>query len=154
MSSYQYRKSHCGDMMIIRPSYLHNGISYTGKMSSLYWIRALRVLHLSLQSVIKVILHEWHDMSYHCQFYCFINSFFRLTTEKMIKLPITDPLWGESTGFPSQKVSNGKLDPLDSPHKGSVMRKTFPCHDIVMETEMGFAFIVLILRHSLVPPGH
>ena len=41
MSSYQYRKSHCGDKMILRPSYLHNGISYTGNMSSLYWIRAL-----------------------------------------------------------------------------------------------------------------
>ena len=27
--------------MILRPSYLHNGISYTGKMTSLYWIRAL-----------------------------------------------------------------------------------------------------------------
>ena len=40
MSSYQYRKSHCGDKMILRPSYLHNGISYTGKMISLYWIRA------------------------------------------------------------------------------------------------------------------
>ena len=39
MSSYQYRKSHCGDKTILRPSYLHNGISYTGKMSSLYWIR-------------------------------------------------------------------------------------------------------------------
>ena len=26
--------------MILRPSYLHNGISYTGKMTSLYWIRA------------------------------------------------------------------------------------------------------------------
>ena len=40
MISYQYRKSHCGDKTILRPSYLHNGISYTGKMSSLYWIRA------------------------------------------------------------------------------------------------------------------
>ena len=40
MSSYQYRKSHCGDKTILRPSYLHNGISYTSKMSSLYWIRA------------------------------------------------------------------------------------------------------------------
>ena len=38
MSSYQYRKSHCGD----KTSYLHNGISYTGKMTSLYWIRAQR----------------------------------------------------------------------------------------------------------------
>ena len=41
MLSYQYRKSHCGDKTILRPSYLHNGISYTGKMTSLYWIRAL-----------------------------------------------------------------------------------------------------------------
>ena len=40
MLSYQYRKSHCGDKTILRPSYLHNGISYTGKMTSLYWIRA------------------------------------------------------------------------------------------------------------------
>ena len=41
MPSYQYRKSHCGDKTILRPSYLHNDISYTGKMPSLYWIRAL-----------------------------------------------------------------------------------------------------------------
>ena len=41
MSSYQYRKSHCGDKTVTRSSYLHNGISYTGKMTSLYWIRAL-----------------------------------------------------------------------------------------------------------------
>ena len=39
MSSNQYRKSHCGDKRILRPSYLHNGISYTGKTASLYWIR-------------------------------------------------------------------------------------------------------------------
>ena len=41
MTSYQYRKSHCGDKTILRPSYLHNGISYTSKTTSLYWIRAL-----------------------------------------------------------------------------------------------------------------
>ena len=41
MTSYQYKKSHCGDKTILRPSYLHNGISYTRKMTSLYWIRAL-----------------------------------------------------------------------------------------------------------------
>ena len=41
MSSYQYRKSHCGDKTVVRSSYLHNGVSYTGKMTSLYWIRAL-----------------------------------------------------------------------------------------------------------------
>ena len=41
MSSYQYRKCRCGDKTVVRSSYLHNVISYTGKMSSLYWIRAL-----------------------------------------------------------------------------------------------------------------
>ena len=41
MTSYQYRKSHCGDKTILRPSYLHNRISYTDKMASLYWIKAL-----------------------------------------------------------------------------------------------------------------
>ena len=34
MLSYQYRKSHCGDKMLVRSSYLHNGISYTGKTAS------------------------------------------------------------------------------------------------------------------------
>ena len=38
--SYHYRKSHCGDKTILRPSYLHNGISFTGKMTCLYWIGA------------------------------------------------------------------------------------------------------------------
>ena len=40
MTSYQYRKSQCGEKTILRPSYLHNRISYTGKMTFLYWIRA------------------------------------------------------------------------------------------------------------------
>ena len=44
MSSYQYRNSHCGEKTILWPSYLHNGNSYTGKMTSLYWIRALEII--------------------------------------------------------------------------------------------------------------
>ena len=39
MISFQYRKSHCGDKTILWPSYLHSGISFTGKMTSLYGIR-------------------------------------------------------------------------------------------------------------------
>ena len=38
MTSYQYRNSNCGDKTIWRPSYLHNGISCTDKITSLYWI--------------------------------------------------------------------------------------------------------------------
>ena len=37
MSSYPYRKSHCGNKTFLRPSHRHNRISYTGKMTSLYW---------------------------------------------------------------------------------------------------------------------
>ena len=37
MQAYQYRKSHCGDTTVARPSYLYNGGSYTGKMASLTW---------------------------------------------------------------------------------------------------------------------
>ena len=51
MPSYQYRESHCGDKTILRSSYLHNGISYTGKMASLYWIRALTILGTSDSSL-------------------------------------------------------------------------------------------------------
>ena len=50
MSSYQYSKSHCGDETILRPSYLHSGISYTGKMTSLYWIRA-QIANLALAGI-------------------------------------------------------------------------------------------------------
>ena len=32
---YQYRNSHCGNKMILRRSYLHNGISYTGNTPQL-----------------------------------------------------------------------------------------------------------------------
>ena len=41
MSSDEYRKSHCGDKTVVRLSYFHNGISYAGKKTSLYWIGAL-----------------------------------------------------------------------------------------------------------------
>ena len=36
--SYWYKNSHCGDKMVIRLIYLHNGNSYIGKMASWYRI--------------------------------------------------------------------------------------------------------------------
>ena len=50
MSSYQYRKSHCGDKTISRPSYLHNGISYAGKTTPLYWIKDQSSMSMSYSS--------------------------------------------------------------------------------------------------------
>ena len=58
MSSYPLRKSHCGDQTVVRSSYLHNGISYTGKMSSLYWIRAQMLPSVSQTSVIQLKIHR------------------------------------------------------------------------------------------------
>ena len=49
--SYQYRKSHCGDKIVLRLSYLHNGISYTGKMTSSYWIR-VQINHNTTQCTV------------------------------------------------------------------------------------------------------
>ena len=63
MSSYQYRKSHCGDKTILRPSYLHNGISYTGKMTFLYWIRAQ--LQLTLIMLTGTIITHWGHTYFH-----------------------------------------------------------------------------------------
>ena len=63
MSSYQCRKSHCGDKTILRPSYLHNGISYTDKMTSLYWIRALKPISKIVYELVVEILSTF--------FFCF-----------------------------------------------------------------------------------
>ena len=57
MTSYQYRKSHHGDRTILRPSYLHNGISYTGKMTSLYWIKAQADRKMVLLTAVYQIFH-------------------------------------------------------------------------------------------------
>ena len=47
MLSYQHRKYQCGEKMVVRLSYLQDGIFYTGKMSSLYWIKALFIENVS-----------------------------------------------------------------------------------------------------------
>ena len=62
-TSYQYRKSHCGDKTILRPSYLHNGISYTGKMTSLYWIRPQNILRETDLYHIDVLVQDCSNSS-------------------------------------------------------------------------------------------
>ena len=51
MTFYQYRKSHCGDKMVVRSSYLHSGIFYSGKLASLHWI-----IHRSINHLILLLL--------------------------------------------------------------------------------------------------
>ena len=64
MSSYQYRKSHCGDKTILRPSYLHNGISYTGKTLSLYWIGAQVLIDENISLLIRTGLPTVTEFQY------------------------------------------------------------------------------------------
>ena len=66
MSSYQYRKSHYGDKTVTRSSYLHNGNSYTAKMSSLYWIGALVTNAMELlQSSTKPSIYTPRGQQHH-----------------------------------------------------------------------------------------
>ena len=72
MSSDQYRKSHCGDKMVVRSSYLHSGISYTGKMILLYWIGPLVIWTMLLNMWDMLVLFAFHGatfqlpMPFHC----------------------------------------------------------------------------------------
>ena len=65
MWPYQYRKSHCGDKMILRPSYLHNGISYTGKITSLYSIRVQGISSQGIDLVIRKIFQFRQQKGHH-----------------------------------------------------------------------------------------
>ena len=53
MQSYQFREPHFGDKTVVRPSYLHNGISYTGKMASLL------VLHINTTETTEIFVHRY-----------------------------------------------------------------------------------------------
>ena len=106
MSSYQYRKSHCGDKTVVRSSYLRNGISYTGKMSSLYWIGALDAFFIRVSwSLVPSIATRCHDpfSTFTIDVYCFLSD--PMTSSNGNIFRVTGPLWGEFTGhreFPSQ----------------------------------------------------
>ena len=67
MLSNLYRKSHCGNKTIIWPSYLHNGISYTGERLSLYWIGAQVIRSHGIDYVAYMgPCHSWRRISTTC----------------------------------------------------------------------------------------
>ena len=72
MPTYQYSKSHCGDKTILRPSYLHNRISYTGKPTSLCWYRAL---HTSISPVCSHLYGIW-GCEYKGTFFTYCNRLY------------------------------------------------------------------------------
>ena len=101
MSFYKYRKSHCGDKMVTRPSYLHNGISYTtGKMTSLYWIRT-QVAYIECPNIMTITAVTING-----------NREPMMMSSNGNILCVSGPLWGESTSgrwIPLTKASDAEL---------------------------------------------
>ena len=119
-------KSDCGDKMIVRLSYLHNGITYTGKTTSLYWIRAQEPDHQQplswfIQNIEAAAIdfswslqwrHNEHDgVSNHQLHDCLLNRLSRRRSKKTSKLRVTGLCAGNSpvTGeFPAQMANNAE----------------------------------------------
>ena len=94
MPSYQYRKSHCGDKTVVRSSYLHNGISYTSKMSSLYWIGAQDISRNGIDLLIRDIPAPAPDVLTLCllnfsegKTYLRFMSFLHIDIAQVIEIP-------------------------------------------------------------------
>ena len=69
--------------------------------------------------------HERHGVSYHRQLSCLFHSWFRLTSQKILK-SITDFLWWESTGgFHSHRTSNAETVSRPLRHHSTPCRQAF-----------------------------
>ena len=67
-----------GNLKILWPSYLHNGISYTGKTTSLYWIRAQEVSEMislcsPFGSVAYVVQPHMVPYPQHYHYHCILS---------------------------------------------------------------------------------
>ena len=93
MTCYQYRKSHCGDKTILRPSYLHNGISYTGKTTYLYWIVALMLKPEYPRRIIAIIFLLLASPSRYWPRYCMRNTWVLVLHGEWFHLPMSSQKW-------------------------------------------------------------
>ena len=133
MSSYQYRKFHCGDKTILRPSYLHNVISLTGKVTSLYWIRAQYIswnMHTASSYFISKVLSVLIGLDPLCRiiYLAFGKPYDFLSTHEVTL---------QDMRHKSLQWCHNECDGVSNhqPHDcliGPVTRKTFPFDDIVM----------------------
>ena len=78
------------------------------------------------KALVTVTSHEHHGVSNEMQLNRLLNNLFRLTTNKIPKLCITGALQGESM--------------VESPHKGPVMQKVFPCHEFIMQFQVPMGY--------------
>ena len=81
---------------------------------------------------IIIMSHGCHGISYHWQHDYSFNSVFRLSAKEMSKLPITGPLWRESTidwWNPSQKARNVENFPMTL----SLFKKDMNLHTLLSQ---------------------
>ena len=102
----------------VRPSYLHNGISYSGKKTSLYWIR-------TQASYITAPLHRHNGIINHPQLDCLFSLFVLTNIKGDIKVWLFWPF--------VKKIQGWWVDYL---HNVPVMRKILPYSDIAMFWEI------------------
>ena len=124
MTSYQCRKSHCGDKTIWWTSHLHSGISYTVKMTSLYWDGALASVAWK-SNHISTVSHYNDIMG------AIASQITSLTIVYSTVYSDTDQRKhqsSESLAF----VRGIHRGPVNSPHKWPVTRKMFPFDDVIM----------------------
>ena len=112
MSSYQYRKSHCVDKTVVRSSYLRNGISYTGKMVSLYWIGPSIIFSSLPQTfcIVQLITMHWHwGLGFDTNMFLFLLMCFKFCNYWQPHKPIDKTFNKPAFGGVSKMVSLGLL---------------------------------------------
>ena len=89
MSSYQYRKSHCGGKMAIRSSFLHNGNFYTGKMTSIYPINSQDGFQKHMGATHKLCKHTELFITYlWWSILCFLVYLVYITIDTIVYTPL------------------------------------------------------------------
>ena len=136
MSPNQYRESHCGDKTILPPSYLHNGISYTGKMTPLYWIRALAGKMARIHQDGMNLRDETNMAHYGDVIMGAIAS--QITSLTVVYSTVysdADQRKHQSSASLAfvREIHRG---PVNSPHKWPVTRKMFPFDDVIMQIKV------------------
>ena len=137
--------------MAVRSSYLHNGISYIGKMISLYWIRGL----VPIDFIYRSWIFEWGAKTLHYNDVIMSAMASQITSFMIVYSTIysgTDHRKHQSS-VSLAFVRGIHLWPVNSPHKGPVTQKMFPFDDVIMmkmkECQATFPVAVNILDNIL-----
>ena len=100
MSFYQSRNSYYGDKTILWLSYLHNGISYTGKMTSLYGIKAMIIGKHHADPALTTVSHEMILHNVYFNIHIQLQTFYqRIEAEWCIYASVSYVIIGSDNGL-------------------------------------------------------